>query len=116
MARLADYSIITDQWVLERDQDTIHFDVPSTIHSGSRCVLGFMLNVVCLDDTTVTLRLNGDKVFEWTYSEGGRTQFFQEVIGAGILQGGDNVLSWDTWSSEPTAVRLSDAVVWWQAN
>ena len=36
MARVADYSIIADAWVVEATQDTIDFEVPSTIDAGSR--------------------------------------------------------------------------------
>ena len=82
MARVADYSIIADGWVVEAKQDTINFSVPSNIDAGSRCVLGFMLQVDNLDDLTLTLRLNGTKVSTWNYSEGNRIRFFQEVISA----------------------------------
>lgn len=116
MARVADYSIIADGWVVEASQDTINFEVPSTVDAGSRSVLGFIIQVNNLDDTDMTLRLNGQKVWTWHYSEGKRIMFFQEVIGAGILKPGTNVFSFDSSSGDFRFVQLSDIVVWWQAN
>jgi len=116
MARVADYSIIADGWVVEASQDTISFEAPSTVDAGSRSVLGFMIQVNNLDDTNMTLRLNGQKVWTWQYSEGKRIMFFQEVIGAGILKPGTNVFSFDSSSGDFRFVQLSDIVVWWQAN
>ena len=116
MARVADYSIVTDNWVVEATQDTINFEVPSTIDAGSRSVLGFMLQVHNLDDMTLTLRMNGTKVGTWNFSDGKRLQFFQEVIGAGVVKPGTNVFSFESSSGDATFVQISDAVVWWQAN
>jgi hypothetical protein len=118
MARVADYSIIADGWVVEATQDTISFTVPSTIDAESRSILGFMLDVDNLDDMTLTLRLNGTKVWTWNYSGGSSypVRFFQEVIAAGVLEPGTNVLSFDSSSGDYRYVALSDIVVWWQAN
>ena len=116
MARVADYSIIADGWVVEAKQDTINFDVPSNIDAGSRCVLGFMLQVDNLDDLTLSLRLNGTKVWTWSYPEGNRIRFFQEVISAGVVKSGANVFSFESSSGDFRFVQLSDIVVWWQAN
>jgi len=116
MARVADYSIIADGWVVEATQDTVNFEVPSTIDAGSRSILGFMLEVDNLDDLTLTLRLNGTKVWTWSYSEGDRVRFFQEVIAAGVVKPGANVFSFESSSGDFRFVQLSDIVVWWQAN
>ena len=118
MARVADYSIVADGWVVEATQDTRNFEVPSTIDAGSRSILGFMLDVYNLDDMTLTLRLNGTKVWTWSYSGGSSlpVRFFQEVIPAGVVKSGTNVFSFDSSSGEKRFVALSDIVVWWQAN
>jgi len=116
MARVADYSIIADGWVVEAAQDTINFEVPSTIDAGSRSILGFMLKTWNEDDMTLTLRLNGAKVWSWNYSDGERVQYFQEVIAAGVVKPGANVFSFDSSSGDFRLVQLSDIVVWWQAN
>lgn len=116
MARVADYSIIADGWVVEATQDTINFEVPSTIDAGSRSILGFMLKTWNEDDMTLTLRLNGAKVWTWNYSDGERVQYFQEVIAAGVVRPGANVFSFDSSSGDFRLVQLSDIVVWWQAN
>ncbi len=116
MARVADYSIIADGWVVQATQDTINFQVPSNIDAGSRSILGFMLHVNNLDDLTLTLRLNGTKVWNWNYTGGNRFQFFQEVVGAGVVKPGENVFSFESSSGDFHLVELSDIVVWWQAN
>lgn len=116
MARVADYSIIADGWVVEFNQDTINFSVPSNVDAGSRCVLGFMLHVDNLDDLFLKLRLNGTEVWNWNYSSDDRIQFFQEVVAAGVLKPGNNVFSFDSSSGDFSLVELSDIVIWWQAN
>jgi hypothetical protein len=118
MARVADYSIIADGWVLERDKDSINFDMPSNVDSGSRCVLGFMFDAGTLDDTTVTVKLNGTQVWSWTASGSydGPIRFFQEVIPAGVLKSGSNTFKFHSSSDDFTFLQLSDIVVWWQAN
>ena len=65
---------------------------------------------------TLTLRLNGTKVWTWNYSDGDRLQFFQEVIAAGVVKPGTNVFSFESSSGDFRVVQLSDIVVWWQAN
>ena len=118
MARVADYSIISDAWVVEATDDTVNFEVPSNIDAGSRSILGFMLDVDNWDDMTLTLRMNGTKVWEWNYSgeSAHPVRFFQEVIGAGVLKPGTNVFSFESSSGDFRYVALSDIVVWWQAN
>ena len=116
MARVADYSIITDNWISQFDQDTVSFDIPQTIHTGSRSILGFMLTVLNIEDTHLAIRINGEKVWTWKYSDGRRVQYFQEVIAAGVLKPGANVFSFDSSSGDARSVEISDAVVWWQAN
>jgi hypothetical protein len=117
MARVADYSIIADAWVLERDQDTIMFDVPATINKESRSVLSFMLQTGHLEDMSLTIRLNGTEVWNWRY--GGNcdhTQFFQEVVASGVVKAGTNKLRFVSSSDDARFVQLSDIVLLWQAN
>jgi hypothetical protein len=116
MARVADYSIIADDWVVEAQQDTIYFDVPSTIDDVSPGVLGFMLHTHNLDDMTLSLRLNGVKVWEYFFPDGDRLQFYQEVIDPGVVVSGPNVFSFESSSGDYRLIRLSDIVLWWQAN
>jgi hypothetical protein len=116
MPRVADYSIIADGWVVEASKDTINFEVPSNVDAGSRSILSFMLHVDNLDDTTLTLRMNGTAVWNWNYSDGNRVRHFQEVIPAGVVKPGTNVFSFDSSSGDFRLVELSDIVVWWQAN
>ncbi len=116
MARVADYTIIADGWVLEFDQDTVNFEAPATIDTGSRSILGFMVHVDNDDDLTLTLRLNDTRVWHWKFPDGNRVQFFQEVITAGIVKPGKNVFKFESSSKDFNVVELSDIVLWWQAN
>lgn len=118
MARVADYSIIADGWVLERDQNSIDFSMPSNVDAGSRCILGFMFDAGSLDDITVTLKLNGTEVWTWSNSGSydGMIRYFHEVIPAGVLKGGNNTFKLKSSSDDYTFLQLSDIVVWWQAN
>ena len=119
MARVADYSIIADGWVLDQgNQNAINFDMPSNVDAGSRCILGFMFNAGSLDDMTVTLKLNGTEVWNWTAtgSSDPLIRYFHEVIPAGVLKGGTNTFKFKSSSDDLTFLELSDIVVWWQAN
>ena len=116
MARVADYSIVADSWVLEKNKHSVSFEVPSTIDAGSRSILGFMLHVENLDDMTLNLHMNGSDVWNWSYAAGNHLDFFQEVIPAGMVKPGTNVFSFESSSDDYRLVELSDIVVWWQAN
>lgn len=116
MARVADYTIIADGWVLQFDQDTVNFEVPATIDTGSRSILGFMVHVDNDDDLTLKLKLNDTQVWHWKFPDGNRVQFFQEVITAGIIKPGKNVFKFESSSEDFNLVELSDIVLWWQAN
>jgi hypothetical protein len=100
------------------DQDTINFEVPSNIDKGSRAILGFMLDADHIGDMKLTLRLNGENVWNWSFggSENQPARFFQEVVGAGILQPGSNKFTFRSTVAEATSVRVSDVVVWFQVN
>jgi len=116
MAQVADFTVITDNWVLEKDQNSISFNIPSNIDTKSPAVLGFMLNVQNLDDLTLKIHLNGSEVWNWKFSDDKRTVFFQEVIGAGVLKSGSNVFKFSSTTDDFHLVKVSDVVVWWQAN
>jgi hypothetical protein len=117
MPRVADYSIISDSWVVEANQDTIDFEVPSNIDKGSRTILGFMFQAHHLDDMNVELRINGTKVWSWTWSgDAKRVGYFQEVVAKGLVEPGGNTLNFGSDSDEVTFFQLSDIVLWWQAN
>ena len=116
MAQAADFVIVSDPWVVQGVQDTINFSVPSNIDPRSRSVIGFLLEVDNADDTTMTLRMNGTKIWHWTYGDGARVQFFQEVLNAGVVKAGANVFSFDSSSGDFRFVQLSDIVVWFRVN
>ncbi|MCE3287362.1 MAG: hypothetical protein K0S64_968 [Gaiellaceae bacterium] len=93
------------------------FDVPPNVSSGARSILGFTLKVWHADDMNLKLRMNGTEVWDWNWSgEGTHLQYFQEVMPAGLIKPGNNVLSFDSSSGDFRQVQLSDVVVWWQAN
>jgi hypothetical protein len=92
------------------------FSIPSNVDPGSRAILGFVLKGWNFDDVHLTIRLNGVKVWNWSYSEGERVGYFQEVIGAGVVTAGENRLSIETSSGDYRSTSVSDVVIWWQAN
>jgi hypothetical protein len=117
MARVADYSIVADGWVVEATQDTRTFEVPSNVDAGTRSVLSFMIQAWHSDDMSLSVRLNGTKVWDWNYTGDSRhVQFFQEVVEAGLVKPGTNTLSFESSSGDYRYVALSDIVVLWQAN
>ena len=116
MPLIADYSIIADAVVLEKDKSVIDFTVPSNIHTGSRVLLGFMCSVDNNDDLLLRVRFNGTQVWSRNFESGNRTQFFLEVVQAGAVKPGANNLSFISSSTDFNVVELSDIVIWWQAN
>jgi hypothetical protein len=118
MTKAASYAIVTDSWVIEALQTTISFTVPSNIAADSRSVIGFMLKTDHLDAMTLKLRMNGTEIWNWSWSGGSDdpAQFFQEVIGAGVVKPGANVFSFDSSSGDARFLELSDIVVWFQVN
>ncbi len=118
MARVADYAIVADGWVVEATKNTITFNVPANIDERSRCIVGFMLKVENEDDMTLKLRMNGNDIWDWQWTGGSDdpARFFQEVVSAGVVKPGANVFSFDSSSGDFRFVELSDIVVWFQAN
>jgi hypothetical protein len=118
MARIADYTIITDNWVVQATQDTFEFQVPDNLNVESRAVLGFMLDVDNNGELTIKMRLNGTQVWSWHYSDESRhpVRYFQEVIGGNVVRPGTNVLSFDGSSGDKWFAQISDAVLWIQVN
>jgi hypothetical protein len=111
--RVADYTIITDSWNASFE---IEFTIPESFEPGNRCVLTFMIATRGIEDVVVRMRLNGNEVWVWDFGEDDPPpQCFQEVIKTGVVRAGKNVLSFDPLTG-PTALKLSDVVLWWQAN
>ena len=116
MPRIADYSVVTDVWVHETPGGSVTFQVGSNIDAGSQSVLSFMLQVDNDASLDVDLRLNGISVWKWHFPDGNRFRFIQEVITPGVVRPGANVLSFTSSSGDFRMVRVSDVVLWWQAN
>ena len=118
MARIADYTIITDAWVIEGNQDTIEFAIPSNLNVSSSSILGFMFKLNSTDGVTIKFRLNGIEVWSWNFSDGSDlpTRYFQEVVGGNVLRPGTNVFSMQSSSGGKTFMQISDAVLWIQVN
>jgi hypothetical protein len=64
----------------------------------------------------LTRLLNGIKVWSRGFPGNSERVHFQEVIAAGVVKPGTNILTLDTTSDDATAVQLSGVVVWWPAN
>lgn len=128
MARVADYSIITDN-VMSSSGKT--FSVPDNIHGGSRSILRFKIKARghdnsdipfgSFDGMTTKLLLNGSTVWTWSWSnDENPTRVFQEVIPAGIVRPGENSFDIQVRFNDPDGglaiIEVSDAVLWWQAD
>jgi len=120
MARIADYTIITDGWVVKTTGESIEFQVPDNVNVGARSILGFMIDVNNNGELDIKIRLNGTQVWNWHYSDFSRlpVRYFQEVIGGGVLKPGTNVfrLTGDGPTDDKFFVQISDAVLWMQVD
>ncbi|BDG70188.1 hypothetical protein Rmf_01170 [Roseomonas fluvialis] len=127
MARVADYSIISDNVIQDSNVD---FTVPDNIHAGSRSVLRFKIKARGLDSGDVPfgsfdgmstrVLLNGSVVWTWNWTNSENpTRVFQEVVPAGIVKPGDNRFEVKVKFNDPdgglSIISISDAVLWWQA-
>jgi hypothetical protein len=127
MARVADYSIITDG---SMQTASVAFTVPDNVHTGSRSVLRFKIKARGFDNGDVPfgtfdgmstkIFLNGSTVWTWNWSnKENPTRVFQEVVPAGAVRPGENTFSYDVKFNDPdgglSIIEISDAVLWWQA-
>jgi hypothetical protein len=118
-SRVADYVIVRDSWKVDQGGfNTIKFTVPDNIDIRSRCVLNFMFKVATLDDTTVSVAINGTEVWTWnaTGAQDPPIRCMQEVVADHIVMPGENTFQFDANSSEFTFTKLSDIVLWFQTN
>ena len=121
MARVADYSILTDQWWTEGfSPSPIEFTIPHSISKDSRSILGFMFGHWNDYDMTLRIRLNSVTVWERKFSTNDTTtyRYWQEVIAKGLAVPGTNRLTIDSDgnSDDFRWVAVSDVVLWWQAD
>lgn len=113
MPRVADYTVIADSWTQGGE---IEFNIPENFEPDNRCVHTFVLSADGLEDVQVTISLNGNQVFHWDFNDDHPPpQMFQEVIQTEIVRAGKNVFGFD-FHTGPTALKVSDVVLWWQAN
>ena len=121
MGNVANFSVVRDAWTHEALSNGIDFDVPSTIDLDKRSVLSFMLNVYVEGDMSINLRINGTKVWNWTFENYKRWGLYQEVVAKGVVRPGTNTISFDAdltsgGSFDFGSVEFSDIVVWWRAD
>jgi len=119
MPRVADYSILTDQWWTEGfSPNPIEFTIPNNISKDSRSILGFMLGRWNDDEMTLRIRLNSITVWERKFSSNDSASYayWQEVIPKGLAVPGTNRLTIDSNSDDFRWTAVSDVVFWWQAD
>ena len=119
MPRVADYSILTDEWWTEGSSpNPIQFTIPNNISEDSRSILGFMFGHWNEDEMTITIRLNSVTVWERKFSsnDSATYRYWQEVIPKGLAVPGTNRLTIDSDSGDFRWVAVSDVVLWWQAD
>jgi hypothetical protein len=115
MATVADYAIVADDWNVY--DETIHFDVPDSIDSGSRCILAFMLKQANFHDMTLKVLINGTEVWNWSWTgtSDDPAHVIHEVVAAGVVHSGQNSFQFKTSSEGHSFTGLSDIVVWFKA-
>jgi hypothetical protein len=120
MPRVADYSILVDEWWTEgHSPDPIEFTVPHNINKDSRSILGFKLRYWNFNEMTITVRLNSVSVWHWTVpstTDATAFRYIQEVIPKGLPVPGTNRLTVESESHDYLSVGISDVVLWWQAD
>jgi hypothetical protein len=119
MPRVADYSILIDEWWTEGiSPSPIEFTIPDNINKDSRSILGFKFRYLTGSEMTTTVRLNSVSVWHWTVPSTGTLTFryIQEVCPKGLAVPGTNKLTVDSDSGDFRSVGISDVVLWWQAD
>lgn len=119
MGNVANFTVIRDAWNTDL-YDGVDFSVQSVIDTERRSVLTFMLHNFSEGDATVSIRINGKKVWTWTFSEP-KTRFYQEVLGTDVLRPGTNRINCETsvgsdGSFDFAGFEFSDIVVWYRSN
>jgi len=119
MPRVADYSILADEWWTEGlSPDPITFTIPDNINKDSRSILGFKFRYWNEAEMTVTIRLNSVSVWHWRVPATGdlTNRYIQEVCDKGLAVPGTNRLTVESDSGDFRYVGVSDIVLWWQAD
>jgi hypothetical protein len=119
MPRVADYSILADNWWTEGfSPNPIEFTIPKNINKDSRSILGFKFQYWNEAQMTVTIRLNSISVWHWTVPATGELdrRYIQEVVPKGLAVPGTNRLTVESDSGDLRYVGVSDVVLWWQAD
>ena len=118
MARIADYSIISDGKVKMKiggDIDkSFNFNLPSNYHRGSRGVLAFMLDTVNPSNLKFKVEINGSRVFNARYNSD-VFHTVHEVVPGSLMQAGGNNIEF-TVTGGGGELQMGDAVLWFQAN
>jgi hypothetical protein len=119
MPRVADYSILIDNWWTEGfSPDPISFTIPKNINKDSRSILGFKFQYLSGARVTITVRLNSVSVWHWTAPEAGEItrRYIQEVVPKGLAVPGTNRLTCESDSGDFRYVGIADVVLRWQAD
>jgi hypothetical protein len=119
MPRVADYSILVDDWWIEGvGPDPIDFTIPKNINKDSRSILGFKFQYWNAAQMTITIRLNSVSVWHWTVpaTDELTRRYIQEVVPQGLAVPGTNRLTVESDTGDFRFVAVSDVVLWWQAD
>jgi hypothetical protein len=120
MPRVADYSILVDDWWIEgAGPDPIEFTIPHNVNKDSRSILGFKFKYWNESDMTVRIRLNSVPVWHASVSATGGDivrRYIQEVLPKGLAVPGTNRLTVESDTGDFRFVAVSDVVLWWQAD
>jgi hypothetical protein len=119
MGNVANFTVIRDAWTTGL-YDGVDFEVNSAISAERRTVLTFMLRNFSEGDVTVSVKVNGKKVWNWKFTEA-KTRFYQEVLGADVIRPGTNKISCEVSRDSDgkfdfAGVEFSDIVLWYRVS
>ena len=119
MGNAANFTVIRDAWTTGLNEG-VDFEVSSTIDTARKTVLTFMLDNFSHGDVGIVIRINGKKVWNWSYTSE-QVQMYQEVIEEGVIRAGTNRINCeqslnDDGSLDFAGFQFSDIVLWYRVN
>ena len=119
MGNAANFTVIRDAWTTGLNEG-VDFEVSSTIDTARKTVLTFMLDNFSNADASIVIRINGKKVWDWSYTSE-QKRMYQEVIEEGVIRAGTNRINCEQSLNEDGSLgfagfQFSDVVLWYRVN
>ena len=119
MGNAANFTVIRDAWTTDLNEG-VDFTVQSTLDTSRSSVLSFIVDNFSHGDASVAIRINGKKVWNWSFTSR-QVRMFQEVIGNDVLRPGTNRIHVEMHRNESGSLdfagfQFSDVVLWYRVN